>query len=245
MNTRGKMLDAKTREAVLNGKTRSMYIPEIFSVLEKFTKHDKAIALKNNAQTSIKEILRLSFDPKVEFQITAEELDGFKTNDMIEDYDLAGITLYNVAMRLKSFTNFREPLPTKIVERNFREMIYGMYVDDVEFLKSIVGQCIDYGITEELVREVFPDLLSPLEPEKVKPTDTPKAPEVPAEKKEDIKPQVPAEKKEDIKPEVTLTQEETEKKEKARLKRNQSARDRRAKAKKGTKKGKSKGAKKK
>jgi hypothetical protein len=186
--TKGKMLDKKTRENVLYGRTRNMYLPEIFYWIDKLSGSDTKLALKNNAQFAVKETLRLIYDPNLEFMITPEQIDEYPTNPRIVDYDLAGINMYNVVGRLKSFSSERpQPVRERIIVRNFKEMVSAMFVDDIEFMKVVIGKVPVSKITEEMVREVFPDLLTDRIPETVKPSSGAKTTKAKDAKKATVK----------------------------------------------------------
>jgi hypothetical protein len=155
---------------------RTVYFPEIFELVGNAkTKNEKvAILHKFHNEKGFYDILRLCYDSRIKWVVTRKEIEDLEYERMdIPDYDLAPTTLFLEARRrLYNFTNVRQP-PLK--KRKVLQLIAGMFSvlheKEVELFKQMVGGRIEErGLTEHLVREAFPGLLSKVEENKVSST---------------------------------------------------------------------------
>ncbi len=145
---------------------RTVYYPEIFAMVgEVDTKEEKiAVLHKFKNEKGFYDILRMCYDPLIKWVVTREEIENLVYDHMdIADFDMAPTTLFLEARRrLYNFTNVRTP-PLK--HYKVIQLITGMFSvlhhEEVELFKQMVsGNIEDTGITEDLVREAFPNLLS-------------------------------------------------------------------------------------
>jgi hypothetical protein len=154
---------------------RTVYFPEIFEEVGKAKTRKEKIAIlhKYRDVKGFYEILKLCYDPNIHWVITRKDIENLEYEDMdIADYDLAPTTLFLLARRqLKNYTNLRQPpLKKNKVLRLISGHFSSLYYKEVELFKQLVeGRIQEKGLTEKLVREAFPGLLSdPIEPPKPK-----------------------------------------------------------------------------
>lgn len=144
---------------------KTVYIPEILEQIEASSKKQDKIDVLHKYK-DVKGFLALLFicyEPYVKFHVTRDEAEDMVYDHMdIADYDLAPTNLFlEASKRMRNYTNLRKPfLSKKKVLRNLRNDFSAMHHDDIEIYK----QCIDKklkirGLTENLIREAFPDLL--------------------------------------------------------------------------------------
>jgi len=154
---------------------RTVYFPEIFEMVGKAkTRKEKIDILhKFKNEKGFYEILKLCYDPLIEWHVTKKELDEIDYEKMdIPDYDLAPSTLFLLARRqLKNYTNLRQPpLPKYKILRLISGHFSSLHPKEVELFKQLVdGRIKEKGLTEKLIREAFPGLLNePVKKEKPK-----------------------------------------------------------------------------
>jgi len=145
---------------------RTVYFPEIFEMVGNAqTKKEKiAVLHKYRNEKGFYDILLLCYDPRIKWMITRKEIEDLEYPRMdIADYDLAPTTLFLEARRrLYNFTTLRQP-PLK--KRKILQLIAGMFSvlhhKEVELFKQMVdGNIEENGMSENLIREAFPGLLS-------------------------------------------------------------------------------------
>ena len=145
---------------------RTVYFPEIFAMVgEAKSKKEKIEILhKFRNEKGFQDILRQCYDPNIKWVVTRKEIENLTYDDMdIPDYDLAPSTLFLEARRrLYNYTSVRQP-PLK--KYKVIQLISGMFSsihhEEVELFKQMVdGRIKEKGLTENLVREAFPNLLS-------------------------------------------------------------------------------------
>jgi len=149
---------------------RTVYFPEIFEMVGNVETKEEKIAILHKfwQEKGFFDILRLCYDPRIEWIVTREEIEHLTYNHMdIADYDLAPTTLFLEArQRLYNFTNNRKqgkaPLEKNKVIKLIANMFSVLHHKEIELFKQMVsGEILETGITEDLVREAFPNLLSP------------------------------------------------------------------------------------
>lgn len=177
---------------------QTLYFPEIFEMVgEQETKEGKIAVLHRFYQEKgFVDILRLCYEPNIKWMMTRADIENLKYDHMdIADYDLAPTTLFLEARRrLYNFTSVRTPpLPLNKIQRLVANMFSVLHHKEVELFKQMVDRNIeDTGLSEELIREAFPTLLSG---EYVPPTPTKRKPGRPPGAKNKVAPTKPAPKK--------------------------------------------------
>lgn len=150
---------------------KTVYFVEIFEQVGKASKkQDKInILLKYAGVKGFKELLFLCYEPTLKWVITREDIENLKYDHMdIADYDMAPTNLFLEApRRLFNFTNWRQPeLKQNKILRLISNMFSVMHHEEIELFKQVVNRKIKtHGLTENLVREAFPTLLTPKEGE--------------------------------------------------------------------------------
>jgi hypothetical protein len=154
---------------------KTVYFPEIFEEIGKAKTRKEKIDILHKYRNvkGFYEILKLCYDPNIYWLISRKDIENLKYKDMdIADYDLAPATLFLLARRqLQNYTNLRNP-PLK--KEKILKLIAGhfssLYYEEVELFKQLVaGRIQKKGITEKLIRDAFPGLLSdPVIPAKPK-----------------------------------------------------------------------------
>lgn len=145
---------------------KTLYFPEIFELIgEEETKEGKITVLHRFYQEKgFIDILRLCYEPKIKWMVTRAEIENLTYDHMdIADYDLAPTTLFLEARRrLYNFTDVRNPpLPINKIQRLIANMFSVLHHKEIELFKQMVDRNIlDTGLSEELVREAFPNLLT-------------------------------------------------------------------------------------
>ena len=146
---------------------KTVYFPEIFAMVgeAKTREEKKAILWKFRDEKGFINILQLCYDPKIRWVVTRREIENLEYDHMdIPDFDLAPTTLFLEARRrLYNYTNMKQPpLKGYKVLQLIAGMFSVMHHEEVELFKQMVaGRIEERGLTEKLVREVFPKLLSP------------------------------------------------------------------------------------
>jgi len=146
---------------------KTVYFPEIFAMVgeAKTREEKKAVLWKFRDEKGFINILQLCYDPKIRWVVTRREIENLEYDHMdIPDFDLAPTTLFLEARRrLYNYTNMKQPpLKGYKVLQLIAGMFSVMHHEEVELFKQMVaGRIEERGLTEKLVREVFPKLLSP------------------------------------------------------------------------------------
>lgn len=148
-------------ELVKKGKSKRLYIPEILEALNHFNKkNDKIAVLKHNNSTALKEILRLVYSPTVKFKLKYSEVKNIAYEDLrIDDYGMAPATLYKEYRLLKycvdNNKNNVRPEKLKVI---ISQLFSSLCKEEVELVKNIFKKKLPYnGLTEALVRDVYPE----------------------------------------------------------------------------------------
>lgn len=153
------------QEKVRTGKAKMLSLYEICQAVGTFSgRQEKADVLINNSSAPLRELLRVTYDPNIQFVVTSDEVReaGWDSMD-IPDYDMAGVQLFEAARRLASFTNERKPnaITPKLAIKNLTEMFSAMHPDEVDLVLQAMDKKIKVdGLTEKRVRSAFPGLLS-------------------------------------------------------------------------------------
>ena len=144
----------------------------IHEVLELVTKESNTDAkvniLRKNSTPTLKMILKMNFDPSVEFDLPSGA-PPYKTDKNIPE-GFSDANLYSESRRLYLFLTTKE-LPKAKKEMMFIQMLEGLHRTEAELLIALKDKKLypKYkGLTERVVRIAFPDLLPAEEPEKEK-----------------------------------------------------------------------------
>lgn len=146
---------------------RTIYFPELFNMIGEVKTKKEKIALLHKYQgiKGFYDILKLCYDPRIVWIVTRKEIENLTYDHMdIAYYDLAPSTLFLEARRrLYNYTNVRQP-PLK--KYKVLQLIAGMFSalhhDEIELFKQMVdGRIDEKGMTTKLIRDAFPNLLSP------------------------------------------------------------------------------------
>jgi hypothetical protein len=147
---------------------RRLYFPEFLEMMENTkSRKDKIALIRNYGNVKgFPDILYFCYDPKIEFVVTRRELDNLWFDHMdIPDYDTAPTTLFNEVRRIRNYTTLRQPpLRHNKVLQLIANTFSCLHHEEIELFKQMVaGRIKCKGLTEKLVREAFPGLLSPEE----------------------------------------------------------------------------------
>ena len=121
------------------------------------TNEKKSILLNNN-NVQFVSLIRHIFDKSIKF--------GYKTlPEYTPSDDPHGYTDTNLYREISKIDRFYEEnvkdLPDRIAERQLVYLLEGLHAKEAEILsKLILGKLKVSGLTERLVRETFPELLS-------------------------------------------------------------------------------------
>lgn len=148
-------------------------IPEILAkVAAADKKADKIAVLQQHDNAVLRTVLRLNFDPTVKLDLPAGPA-PFKTNRDIPDPTLSESNLYNEARRLYIFEPGNpkynpnvKPIQKENIWIQILEGCHWSEADMLNIMKDKGLQKAYKGLTEALVRDAFPGLLSE------KPTDS-------------------------------------------------------------------------
>ena len=142
-------------------------IPEILTkVAEADKKADKIAVLQQHDNAILRTVLRLNFDPNVKLDLPAGPA-PFKTDRTLPDHTLSDSNLYNEARRLYIFEPGNpkyNPNVKKIQKENiWIQILEGIHYTEADMLNIMKDKQLSKhykGLTEALVREAFPGLLS-------------------------------------------------------------------------------------
>jgi len=154
---------------------RIIYFPEFLEMMEETkSRKDKIALIRSYGHVhGFPDILVYCYDPKIEFVVTRKEIENLWFDHMdIPDYDTAPTTLFNEVRRIRNYTTLKQPpLNHKKVIQLIANTFSVLHHEEIELFKQMVdGRIKCKGLTEKLVREAFPGLLSPEEKKsKVKP----------------------------------------------------------------------------
>ena len=142
-------------------------IPEILTkVAETDKKADKIAVLKQYDNAVLRTVLRLNFDPNVKLDLP-EGPAPFQTDRTLPDHTLSDSNLYNEARRLYIFEPGNpkyNPNVKKMQKENiWIQILEGIHYTEADMLNIMKDKQLSKhykGLTEALVREAFPGLLS-------------------------------------------------------------------------------------
>ncbi len=160
-------MNKKEKQEILNQKAlrggMNLFIPEIFEFVGTTkSKDDKLAILRNNSSPAMLTILRLTYSSDITFLMSFNEVKKIEFEDMdIADYTLAPSTLYREHKRLNIYTNERGlNLRKTKLHILMSQLLSSLYNDDREIVIHMHKRKLPFnGLTENLVREAFPDLL--------------------------------------------------------------------------------------
>ena len=142
-------------------------IPEILEqVVLAPDKKSKVAILQQHNNPVLQTVLRLNFDPRIKIDLP-EGTPPFKTDRSIKDITLTESNLYNEARRLYIFEPGHpkyNPNVKKVQKENiWIQILEGVHWSEADMLNSMKDKQLSKvykGLTEALVREAFPGLLS-------------------------------------------------------------------------------------
>lgn len=141
----------------------SLLLSEIFEVLEKQpNKQDKIQYLRKNNSDLVSSILRLNYDYNVKFSLPPGEPPFKKVKDKPIGYQET--TLVQELRRMYIWVRPDVNLTPFKKESLFINMLEGLHYTEAELICAVKDKQLDKiykSITEEFVRECFPNLLPP------------------------------------------------------------------------------------
>lgn len=147
-------------------------VPEILTLVVEADKKDKVSVLQKHDNPVLRTVLRLNFDPNVKLDLP-EGPAPFKTDRTIADITLSESNLYNEARRLYIFEPGHpkyNPNVKKVQKENiWIQILEGCHWTEADMLNIMKDKGLQKhykGLTEALVREAFPGLLSEKQAEK-------------------------------------------------------------------------------
>lgn len=143
-------------------------IPEILDLVAAApTKKDKIAVLHAHDNALLQNILRINFESTVKFDLPAGAA-PFKTDRTIVDNTLTESNLYNESRRLYIFEPGHpkyNPNVKKMQKENiWVQILEGIHWTEADMLNIVKDKELSKhykGLTEALVREAYPTLLSP------------------------------------------------------------------------------------
>ena len=142
-------------------------IPEILKlVADADKKADKIAVLQKHDNAVLRTVLRLNFDPAVKLDLPAGPA-PFKTDRTLPDHTLSDSNLYNEARRLYIFEPGHpkyNPNVKKVQKENiWIQILEGCHYTEADMLNIMKDKELSKhykGLTEALIRDAFPGLLS-------------------------------------------------------------------------------------
>lgn len=141
-------------------------IPEILNLVVAANKADKVAVLQKYDNAVLRTILRLNFDPAVKLDLPKGPA-PFKTDRTLADHTLSESNLYNEARRLYIFDStdpkFNPNVKKMQKENIWIQILEGCHWTEADMLNIVKDKELSKhykGLTEALVREAFPGLLS-------------------------------------------------------------------------------------
>lgn len=195
-------------------------VGEVFKQLEDAkTKKERAEILSDNDGLALRSLLRLNFDPNIKFELPEGTPEKYVPNTKpfgMGDADLKGIVKKFYIFVKESTPNLRQAKR----EILFLQTLEQLDAFEAKLLIDAKDKKLDFGLTKQLVDEVFPGLLPPSELTKTE--EQPKVEKkAEPEKKEETEPVVekPAETPEEEKEPVVEEPVKAKPKTKAKAKR--------------------------
>lgn len=150
------------------GKIKPLYVPEILEAAAHYKKvEDKIEVLLNNDCPAIREVLRLAYDPDVEFTIGHKEAKKIEYHHMdVPDYDQAAGTLHTEWKRLKYITTDSAFNMPKTKQMNLLAQIFTiLHQPEIDLIRAMIkGRNLPYeGITEKVTRRCWPHIFKNVE----------------------------------------------------------------------------------
>ena len=150
-------------DRVRRGKIDPIYVAEILEAAAYYkSKEEKAEVLLANDCPALREYLRLTFDPDIEWTITYKEMKKIKYYHMdIADYSLAPSTLHREWKRLKYLTTDQD---YKLTHEKKCQLLANMFEvlhqPEIDLIKaSMQGRSLPFtGVTEKLTRMCWPNI---------------------------------------------------------------------------------------
>lgn len=136
----------------------SLLIPEHFDRLNTLETFDEKVGyLQSVATPALKEILRLSFDPTIEFDTTVPQ---YTPDD--SPLGLAFNSLYAEYRRFYLFQKPAQHINHTKKQNLLAQILESVHVTEAMLVEKVFARDLsDWEITEDLVRAAFPDLLPP------------------------------------------------------------------------------------
>lgn len=145
--------------------TMMISVPELIDeAVEIKNRKERIEFLQKNACLALRVCLKAAFDPAIQFVKMG------KTIEYTPDYAVFGHCPSNLHMECKKFYIFMDGPSRLTIERRkqlLMQICEGLHESEAELFSDIIlGKFKRRGITEKLVREAYPDLLtSPPAPE--------------------------------------------------------------------------------
>jgi hypothetical protein len=133
------------------------YVYEVLELASKGTKAAKVKVLKENETWALKDVLRATFDKKVQFNLPG----GEPPYTASEEHNHPS----NLLREHKNFMYFvkgikaGDDLPAYKREKIFLGMLEGVHPSDARILVDMINKKAPKGITRPVVEEAFPGLL--------------------------------------------------------------------------------------
>ena len=147
-----------------------LLLPEIFEQLAEATPAERVVILKKNDTTTLREVLRVNFDPGIEFDLPKGAPPYKATPHPVymaeSNFFAEGRRLY---LLLKGHPRRPKNLKGIQVENIFIQMLEGVNAIEAEMLIALKDKALSKrykGLTENLVKTAFPGLLPELPSEK-------------------------------------------------------------------------------
>ena len=133
---------------------------EVFSEFEqRTTKHDKLSVLRFNQSWALKQILKGTFDPNIQFAVDVPEY-----KSMIAPVGLGYSTIHQELGRAYLFERGNPKVPPELTDQRkkeiFIQILEALESKEAEIFANMVRKKQKVkGLTYDLVKEAFPDLL--------------------------------------------------------------------------------------
>jgi hypothetical protein len=162
----------------------SLLIPEHFDRLIVLETLDEKIAyLRSVGTPALREVLRLAYDPTVEFDT---EIPKYTPDD--SPLGLAFNSLYAEYRRFYLFQKPAQHINQAKKENLLAQILESIHVTEAMLVEKIFAKDLsDWEITEDLVRAAFPDLLPPAPVSAPTPAPVPVSTPAPAQEAEAAK----------------------------------------------------------
>lgn len=142
--------------------SQRLYISEVFAKMETLkTKEEKINLIRKNNTLALRTVLQAAFDSQFQF-FNGDAVPPYRPNNA-PDVNLAETDLFHAYKQLSVWltTHPAKQLKKESVLINFLE---GMHPKESKVLEGVLCKNLDKqfpSLTEDFVREVYPDLLAP------------------------------------------------------------------------------------